>query len=181
MASHTILLAEDEPLLAMALADGLEMEGHRVALAADGAAALAEARRLGDGLGALVTDLGMPRLGGADLIRALRAARPALPVVVVTGSPPPGGVEELRRRGGGHGPLVLLPKPLADPALVAEALRLILSSAPSAPPTGAPAGAAPPRRQTSGLPPRRPGSVPGPPAPAGVGRPGLARPGRAGS
>ena len=83
-----VLLAEDEPLIARSFADLLEAEGYEVALAPDGADALDAARRLGDALAVLVTDLNMPRMGGEDLIRALRAERPGLPVVVVTGSPP---------------------------------------------------------------------------------------------
>src|SRR5215203_552618 len=92
-----VLLAEDEVLIALSLADLLEAEGHEVVLAADGAEALDAARRLGNALGALVTDLNMPRMGGEDLIRAVRAERPSLPVVVVTGSAPPGGQDALRR------------------------------------------------------------------------------------
>ena len=53
----------------------------------------------------------MPRMGGEDLIRAVRAERPGLPVVVVTGSAPLGGAEALRRYAGGHGPLLLRLKP----------------------------------------------------------------------
>ena len=92
-----VLVAEDEALIALSLVDLLEAEGHEVVLAPDGAEALEAARRLGDALGVLVTDLNMPRLGGEDLIRALRAERPGLPVVVVTGSAPFGGEEALRR------------------------------------------------------------------------------------
>ncbi len=117
-----ILVAEDEALIALSLADLLEAEGHEVALAPDGADALDAARRLGDTLDVLVTDLNMPWLGGEDLIRALRAERPGLPVVVVTGSAPFGGAEELRRRAGGHGLLQLLLKPV-DYAELAAALR----------------------------------------------------------
>ncbi len=117
-----VLLAEDEALIALSLADLLEAEGHEVVLAPDGADALAAARRLGDALGVLVTDLNMPRLGGEDLIRELRAERPGLPVVVVTGSAPFGGEEGLRRHAGGDGPLVLLLKP-PDYAELAAALR----------------------------------------------------------
>src|SRR5918998_1481105 len=106
-----VLVAEDEALIALSLADLLEAEGYDVALAPDGADALDAARRMGDGLQALVTDLNMPRMGGEDLIRALRAERPGLPVLVVTGSAPFGGAEALRRRAGGHGPLLLLLKP----------------------------------------------------------------------
>ncbi len=117
-----VLLAEDEALIALSLADLLEAEGHEVVLAPDGADALAAARRLGDALGVLVTDLNMPRLGGEDLIRELRAERPGLPVVVVTGSAPFGGEEGLRRHAGVDGPLVLLLKP-PDYAELAAALR----------------------------------------------------------
>jgi CheY-like chemotaxis protein len=117
-----ILIAEDEALVALSLADLLEAEGYVVAVAADGAEALEEARRMGEGLDALVTDLNMPRMTGEDLIRALRAERPGLPIVVVTGSAPPGGVQELRDHGGGHGPLALLHKPV-DYAELAEVLR----------------------------------------------------------
>jgi CheY-like chemotaxis protein len=112
MAPTRVLLAEDEALIALSLADLFEAEGHEVVVAPDGADALAAARRLGDALDVLVTDLNMPRLGGEDLIRELRAERPGLPVVVVTGSAPFGGAEELRRHAGGHGPLALLLKPV---------------------------------------------------------------------
>src|SRR3712207_2467254 len=117
-----VLVAEDEALIALSLADLLEAEGHEVALAPDGADALDAARGLGDALDVLVTDLNMPRLGGEDLIRELRAERPGLPVVVVTGSAPLGGAEALRRHAGGAGPLGLLLRP-PDSAELATALR----------------------------------------------------------
>jgi CheY-like chemotaxis protein len=122
-----VLLAEDEALVAMALADCLEAEGHLVAVAGDGAAALAMSRGLGR-LDLLVTDLRMPRLGGEGLIRALWAERPGLPVLVVTGSAPPGGAEALRRDAGDRGPLALLHKPL-DYASLAGALRRLAEPA----------------------------------------------------
>jgi CheY-like chemotaxis protein len=119
-----VLIAEDEALVALSLADLLEAEGYAVDLAPDGAKALQAARRLGDDLAVLVTDLNMPEMDGEALIRALRAERPGLPVVVVTGSPPWGGVEALRRHGGGHGPLVLLHKPVDYEALLAALRRI---------------------------------------------------------
>jgi CheY-like chemotaxis protein len=122
-----VLLAEDEALVALALADCLEADGHLVVVAGDGAAALAMSRGLGR-LDLLVTDLRMPRLGGEDLIRALWAERPGLPVLVVTGSAPPGGAEALRRDAGDRGPLALLHKPL-DYASLAGALRRLAEPA----------------------------------------------------
>ncbi|MBD0272245.1 MAG: response regulator [Acetobacteraceae bacterium] len=123
MAALRVLLAEDEALVALALADCLEAEGHAVAVASDGAEALAMARGLGR-LDLLVTDLRMPRLGGEELVRALWAERPGLPVLVVTGSAPAGGAEALRREAGDRGPLALLHKPVEYDALAAALCRL---------------------------------------------------------
>jgi CheY-like chemotaxis protein len=124
-----VLIAEDEALVAMSLHDLLEAEGHEVELAFDGVAALAVARRLGTTLDVLITDLNMPYLGGEALIRNLRAERPDLPVVVVTGSPPPGGATKLREVSGGHGPLRLLHKPVDYQALL-TAVREVAQTAP---------------------------------------------------
>lgn len=123
-----VLIAEDEALVAMSLHDLLDADGHEVELAYDGAAALIAARRLGAALDVLVTDLNMPHLSGEALIHDLRTERPGLPVVVVTGSPPPGGAAELRAGSGGHGPLVLLHKPVDYRALL-RAVREIAHTA----------------------------------------------------
>jgi CheY-like chemotaxis protein len=124
-----VLIAEDEAMIALSLADLLEDEGYAVTMAGDGAAALAQARWMGDTLDLLVTDLNMPEMSGEDLIHVLRAERPDLPVVVITGSAPFGGLEELRRQGGGHGPFALLHKPLDYPALL-DTLRWAMAGKP---------------------------------------------------
>jgi CheY-like chemotaxis protein len=113
-----LLITDDEALIGLSLADILEAEGFDVALAFDGTQARATARRLGDTLDGLVTDLNMPGMAGEDLIRALRVDRPWLPVVVITGSAPPGGAKELQRYCGGHGPLALLHKPFTSRAVI---------------------------------------------------------------
>jgi CheY-like chemotaxis protein len=105
-------------MIALALADLLEDEGYAVTIASNGVTALAQARRMGHTLDLLVTDLNMPEMSGEDLIHALRADRPDLPIVVITGSAPFGGLEELRRQGGGRGPFALLHKPLDYPVLL---------------------------------------------------------------
>jgi CheY-like chemotaxis protein len=125
--SVRVLIAEDEALVALSLSDMLEAEGYDVAIAGDGAEALGMAQRLGSALDVLLTDLNMPHMTGEDLIRTLRTERPGLPVVVVTGSPPDGGAEELRQNSGGHGPLLLLHKPI-DYAGLAAAVRHVAPS-----------------------------------------------------
>ncbi len=119
--AHRILVAEDEGLAAMAIEDELLAQGYEVVLAPDGQAAIELAARQPPDL--LLTDLRMPRLDGAALIRALRAARPDLPVVVMTGYAPAGGQDAFRRDG--EAPVSLFPKPLDMDAVLAELRRLL--------------------------------------------------------
>jgi CheY-like chemotaxis protein len=82
MGVRTILIAEDEPKQRKLLAGFLRRNGWDVREAADGVEAVEGVR---DGQVALVLlDQHMPKLGGCDAIRALRAADPAVEVVVVT-------------------------------------------------------------------------------------------------
>ncbi len=102
-----VLVAEDDDLLADAIGTFLEQAGFRVVVALDGMAALAEAADCR--FDALLTDLRMPRLDGAELIRKLRADRPQMPVIVMSGNAPEDWEDSLRRDG--EGPLILLNKP----------------------------------------------------------------------
>ena len=115
-----ILVAEDEPLAAMVVAEALGGLGHEVVLAPDGAAALEIAASTR--FDVLVTDLAMPRLPGWELIPRLRAGRPDLPVVVMTGNLPPGVGTALC--SGEAGPLELLHKPFDIAALVGAVARV---------------------------------------------------------
>ena len=118
-AALRVLMAEDEPLAAEVIAEGLAEAGFEVVAAIDGQEALDLAAN-GAGFDLLLTDLKMPRLDGKELIARLRAERPDLPVVVMTGYPPPGGGATLQ--GAGRGPLRLLVKPVGITPLIA-ALR----------------------------------------------------------
>lgn len=113
-----VLMAEDEPLAAEVIEEALVDAGFEVLAAADGQAALDIAS---DGIGfdLLLTDLKMPRLDGKELIAKLRASRPDLPVVVMTGYPPPNGAASLQT---GRGPMRLLTKPVGIGPIIA-ALR----------------------------------------------------------
>jgi CheY-like chemotaxis protein len=110
-----VLMAEDEWLAAEILQEALSDAGFIVLAAADGLAAL-ELAAAGARFDVLLTDLRMPRLDGRELIFRLRAERPALPVVVMTGFPPPEGISHLH---DGSGPLRLLTKPIELSRLVA--------------------------------------------------------------
>lgn len=91
---QTILLVEDEPFVAMVAQQVLEDHGFAVVVAAQGQAALdfAQGRpqpdlnAAGAGPFALaVVDVGLPDIGGDEVVRALRQIRPTLPVVIATG------------------------------------------------------------------------------------------------
>ena len=103
-----VLMAEDEWLAAEVLEEGLVDAGFAVLPASDGEAAL-ELASGGAGFDVLLTDLRMPRLDGRELIARLRARRPDLPVVVMTGYPPEEGAAALHN---GSAPLRLLTKPI---------------------------------------------------------------------
>jgi CheY-like chemotaxis protein len=115
-----ILMAEDEWLAAEVLEEGLLDAGFEVLPARDGEAAL-ELVTAGAGFDVLLTDLRMPRLDGRELIARLRARRPDLPVVVMTGFPPNDGSAGLH---DGSAPLRLLTKPF-DLGKLVTAIRSV--------------------------------------------------------
>jgi two-component system chemotaxis sensor kinase CheA len=86
---RTVLLAEDSITSRTLLKNILELAGHRVEVAVDGAEALQRLREAS--FDVVVSDVEMPRLDGIGLTRAIRAdpALAHLPVVLVTslGSP----------------------------------------------------------------------------------------------
>jgi CheY-like chemotaxis protein len=65
-----ILIVDDEPSLVATLDDNLRRDGHEVAIARDGEAALEQARRTGPD--PVVLDVMLPKLDGIEVCRALR-------------------------------------------------------------------------------------------------------------
>jgi two-component system KDP operon response regulator KdpE len=76
-----VLVVEDEPGLRKALGINLRARGYEVALAADGKAALTAASRHPPD--AVILDLGLPDIDGADVIQGLRGWSRA-PIVVLS-------------------------------------------------------------------------------------------------
>ncbi len=77
-----VLIVDDEANLRKVLAAMLRKEGYEVAIAADGEQALAEFEK--NGADVIVSDLVMPKLGGLDILRAVHATRPDVPVIIIT-------------------------------------------------------------------------------------------------
>jgi DNA-binding response OmpR family regulator len=77
-----VLLIEDEAGLRDGIADLLTGDGHTVTTAADGVAGLEAGLR--DQFDLVLLDLMLPRLDGMDVCRRLRAARPGMPILMLT-------------------------------------------------------------------------------------------------
>ncbi|MDQ6685033.1 MAG: response regulator transcription factor [Pseudomonadota bacterium] len=77
-----LLLVEDDAALRLGLARQLEADGYRVDQAADGEDGLFQAREYPVDLA--VVDLGLPKLGGLNLVKSLRADGKALPILILT-------------------------------------------------------------------------------------------------
>jgi len=86
---RTILVVDDDIAVREALSKILAKEGYRVLTAEDGQAGLALLRR--EPVHVLLADLKMPKLSGLDLLKAAKAVRPEVEVIVITGY---GSIEE---------------------------------------------------------------------------------------
>ncbi len=80
---HTILIVDDEQNMRVALFEALSRNGHEVAVAESGRMALEMIARHPPDL--VVTDIKMPGMDGLELLRQVKALRPELPVVIMTG------------------------------------------------------------------------------------------------
>lgn len=77
-----VLVAEDDPDLALGLKNNLEIDGYEVRVARDGAEALASALQWRPDL--LILDLVMPQLDGMRVLRSLRERDTKIAVLVLT-------------------------------------------------------------------------------------------------
>jgi CheY-like chemotaxis protein len=117
-----VLLVEDDPAVRDFAISLLADLGYQVTAASDGIEARAIVDREGlDGFELLLTDVVMPRLGGTELARELRARKPELAVLFVSGY-----ARNDSEIAALLGPRCLyLQKPFA-PAALAAALRRLL-------------------------------------------------------
>lgn len=118
----TILVVDDDALIAMSTVDMLEDLGHRVHEANSGQAALALLQS-GIAFDLMVTDYSMPKMTGAELASAARVINPRLPILLATGyAEIPANCDlELPR----------LSKPYQQDQLAAEIAKLLPASEPS--------------------------------------------------
>jgi two-component system cell cycle sensor histidine kinase/response regulator CckA len=82
--AHLVLVVDDEAPIREVQRRILEAEGYRVIEASGGAEGFAMLQD-GKSLDLLIADLDMPDVGGEEMVRRIRALRPDLKVLYVTG------------------------------------------------------------------------------------------------
>lgn len=80
-----ILLVDDHAGVRATTAALLEDLGHSVVHAGEGAQAIELFHQDPQGFDLLITDYAMPRISGAELVRQIRADRPGMPALIITG------------------------------------------------------------------------------------------------
>lgn len=117
-----VLVVDDESVVRDAIRLVLEAGGLSVATAADREAALAHAAV--DRCRMVLCDLMLPESSGLEVLRALRARRPELPVVMITGyATAETAAESLRCGAAGF-----LPKPFDDTELMNQVRQTLAMS-----------------------------------------------------
>lgn len=106
------LVVDDDPFMAKTLAEILALKGWEVTTAFDGRAAVKAA--LDNGFDVVLMDIKMPGLDGVAALKAMKAAKPNLNVVLMTAFAAPEVVSEAEREGV----LRVMSKPLNIPSLL---------------------------------------------------------------
>ena len=118
---HRVLVVENEPDICRLNVEVLESCGFRVDTAEDGKAgweAIHATRHAPESYSLLITDHDMPGLSGLALVKKVRAARMALPVIMATGTLP---TEDLMDRYPWLLPVATLVKPYSVQQLLGTA------------------------------------------------------------
>ena len=114
-----VLVVEDDEDNRELMGEVLQDAGYEVVLAANGAAGL---RTLAEhSIDLLVTDIGMPGMGGLEVARAAKEIAPTVPVVVVTGYAEREDIAKAR----GHEVDAVLVKPVDPDALTSLVDQLV--------------------------------------------------------
>lgn len=118
-AQADVLVVEDEPVVRDGITRVLASAGLTVAAFPDAASALASPAT--EGCPLVLCDLILPDRSGVDLLRALRARRPEVPFVIITGF----ATQETLARALEVGATGVLPKPFDEAELLAVVRRAL--------------------------------------------------------
>jgi two-component system cell cycle sensor histidine kinase/response regulator CckA len=103
---QTILLVDDDRKICEVVGKNLERQGFKVLWAMDGETALNLAHRHRPQIDLLISDVVMPRMTGLELAERVRASRPSIPVLLISGA-----VQESTVSDSGRSGMAYLEKP----------------------------------------------------------------------
>jgi PAS domain S-box-containing protein len=122
----TILLVEDEEAVRSFAARALRMRGYHVLEAGGGEEALEIVQNSGNVIHLIITDVVMPNMDGPTMVRAVKAMKPDLPVIFMSGY----AEEAFRRNDQSSEDIHFLPKPFGLKQLAAK-VKEVLSGQPA--------------------------------------------------
>lgn len=120
-AGEQVLVVEDDRALLDLTCRFLRSFGYRVVAASDAAEALERMAELGDEIALVVSDVILPKISGPELVARIRAGRPKLPALFVSGY----AADKLEGAGASLADVALLAKPFTRAEILA-AVRLAL-------------------------------------------------------
>ena len=120
---ETVLLVEDEELLAELLETFLQRRGYRVILAHDGEEAVQRFRARRGDIAVVLSDCGLPKGSGETVLRDVREIDPSAKVILISGAAGPNCPAEYVRAGAAR----FLQKPFSQNEVV-DAVRAVIDS-----------------------------------------------------
>ena len=118
---ETILLVEDEEDVRALAREVLQRQGHSVLEAGDGVQALQRYEAEGERIDLILTDVVMPRMSGRELVDRVRAIRPTMPVLYMSGYTE----DAIVRHGVRDSSVLLLGKPFTPADLISKVREVL--------------------------------------------------------
>jgi CheY-like chemotaxis protein len=116
-----ILVVDDQQDMLARIADMLAQTGHELVLQQDSKKALVQLHD--ESFDVLITDMMMPDVGGADIIRQIRRQNANLWIVAISGGSKDLSVNTMLRISEAYGADRILYKPFRKPELLAAIVR----------------------------------------------------------
>jgi len=120
----TILVADDEPAVLKTIERLLRHQGYQIVAAVNGHEAVNHFRAAPESFTAVLLDLTMPGLNGAEVLREIRALKPEARVLVMSGF----SEQDILDRLVGLGPVEILHKPFTREMLLTHVAKTIAAS-----------------------------------------------------
>lgn len=119
-----LLIVEDDTEIRILLSEVFRIERFEVYQASDGEEALTVFNAHQDKIALVITDLGLPKLGGVELIEQIRAIKPDVKIIGSSGYGRINIREEVLQAGGDE----FIPKPYVTAELIKTVRRFLLDS-----------------------------------------------------